>query len=60
MSDQPGMILLLGSGETAPGAQKIYHWLFSRIREQTGDGIRVAVLETPAGFEPNSLTWPGR
>ena len=54
MSDAPGMVLLLGSGETAPGAQKIYHWLFSRLREQTGDGIRVAILETPAGFEPNS------
>ncbi len=60
MSDQPGMLLLLGSGETAPGAQKIYHWLFSRIREQTGDGIRVAVLETPAGFEPNSANVAGQ
>ena len=60
MSDQPGLILLLGSGETAPSAQKIYHWLFSRIREQTGDGIRVAVLETPAGFEPNSADVAGQ
>ncbi len=60
MSDQPGMILLLGSGETAPGAQKIYHWLFNRIREQTGDGIRVAILETPAGFEPNSADVAGQ
>ena len=54
MSDQPGPLLLMGSGETAPGAQKIYHWLFSRIRARTGEDVRVAILETPAGFEPNS------
>lgn len=54
MSEQPGPIVLMGSGETAPAAQKIYHWLFSRIRARTGDDVRIAILETPAGFEPNS------
>ena len=54
MSGEPGLILLLGSGETAPGAQKIYHWLFSQIRARTGEDVRIAILETPAGFEPNS------
>ncbi len=47
---RPGPIVLLGSGETAPNAQKIYHRLFSEI----ADEVRVAILETPAGFEPNS------
>ena len=42
--------MLLGSGETAPGAQKIYHRLFAQL----GQPIHVAILETPAGFEPNS------
>ena len=50
MSSQPGPIVLLGSGETAPNAQKIYHRLFT----QMADDVRVAILETPAGFEPNS------
>ncbi|MBW7884005.1 MAG: cysteinyl-tRNA synthetase [Caldilineaceae bacterium] len=50
MSTQPGPIVLLGSGETAPHAQKIYHTLFSALATQ----VRVAILETPAGFEPNS------
>jgi len=50
MTEQPGPIVLLGSGETAPGAQKIYHRLFSQI----DDEVRVAILETPAGYEPNS------
>jgi cyanophycinase-like exopeptidase len=60
VSDQPGLIVLLGSGETAPGAQKIYHWLFSRIRAETDEDIRVAILETPAGFEPNSAAVAGQ
>ena len=45
-----GLITLFGSGETSPGAQKIYHALFSQMNEAP----RVAILETPAGFEPNS------
>lgn len=47
---QPGLITLFGSGETSPGAQKIYHALFAQMEEAP----RVAILETPAGFEPNS------
>lgn len=50
MATQPGLITLFGSGETAPGAQKIYHALFSQMNEAP----RVAIVETPAGFEPNS------
>lgn len=50
MTNRPGLITLFGSGETAPGAQKIYHALFSQMREAP----RVVILETPAGFEPNS------
>lgn len=50
MTTQPGLITLFGSGETAPGAPKIYHALFTQMSETP----RVAILETPAGFEPNS------
>ena len=46
----PGLITLLGSGETAPAIRKVYHWLF----EQMTEPVRVSILETPAGFEPNS------
>lgn len=49
----PGLIVLMGSGETAPSAQKIFHRVFATIAE-SGDSVRMAVLETPAGFEPNS------
>lgn len=50
MAIHPGLITLFGSGETSPGAQKIYHTLFASMAEAP----RVAILETPAGFEPNS------
>ena len=50
MSAEPGKIILLGSGETAPSARKIYDWLFSRL----APAPNVCVMETPAGFEPNS------
>ncbi|MCB0211422.1 MAG: cysteinyl-tRNA synthetase [Anaerolineae bacterium] len=46
----PGLIVLLGSGETAPTIRKVYHWLF----EQMCKPVRLSILETPAGFEPNS------
>jgi hypothetical protein len=50
METQPGLVVLLGSGETAPNIRKVYHWLF----EQIATDIHIGILETPAGFEPNS------
>ena len=46
----PGPIALFGSGETAPGGQKIFDALF----RLSGPSSRVKILETPAGFELNS------
>jgi cyanophycinase-like exopeptidase len=46
----PGKLVLFGSGETSPSGQPIHERL---LRELTPP-IRVAILETPAGFQPNS------
>lgn len=46
----PGAVALLGSGETAPASGPIYDLLAARARTP----LRVAILETPAGFQPNS------
>ncbi len=46
----PGKILLFGSGETSPRLQNSYAWLF----QQLNPPVTVSILETPAGFEPNS------
>ncbi len=50
MKSQPGLVVLLGSGETSATIRKVYHWLFERSRSS----INIGILETPAGFEPNS------
>lgn len=45
-----GLVVLFGSGETSASGRKVYDWLFRRLPVEP----RVAVLETPAGFQPNS------
>jgi hypothetical protein len=47
---QPGPIVLFGSGETSPGGRKIYEYIFRSLHLSP----KVALLETPAGFELNS------
>jgi len=47
---KPGHIILFGSGETTPQAIKLL-WKFfgaQKLRQ------KMAILETPAGFQPNS------
>jgi hypothetical protein len=50
MSEEPGFVVLFGSGETSPSGRKVHDW----VLRQLASPIRVAVLETPAGFQPNS------
>ncbi len=45
-----GPLVLFGSGETSPSGRKIHERLFSQLTPP----VRVAILETPAGFQPNS------
>jgi hypothetical protein len=47
---QPGLIILFGSGETSPTGRKI----FERVFHSLPPSPRLALLETPAGFELNS------
>lgn len=50
MDYTPGPVLLFGSGEIAPGAQRAYRALFTPMARP----VRLSILETPAGFELNS------
>jgi len=50
MPQSPGLVALFSSGETSPGSQHIYDSVFSQLSEP----VRMAILETPAGFQPNS------
>lgn len=49
-SGTPGPIALLGSGETAPTSGVVYDYL---VRGRAAP-VQVALLETPAGFQPNA------
>ncbi len=46
----PGLVVLLGSGETLPTSGKTHEYVAQRLP----DSRQVVILETPAGFEPNS------
>jgi cyanophycinase-like exopeptidase len=52
----PGKLVLFGSGETSPSGQPIHERM---LRELTPP-VRMAILETPAGFQPNSATVAGK
>src|SRR5712691_10851811 len=52
----PGPIVLFGSGEASPIARRVH----SAALSQVPPPIRACVLETPAGFEPNSARVAGR
>jgi cyanophycinase-like exopeptidase len=52
----PGPIALFGSGETAPSGRKAFEWLLRKLPL----AARIAILETPAGFEPNSERVAGK
>lgn len=53
---EPGTIAFLGSGETSLAGGRIFEILARSLQEPA----RVAVLETPAGFELNSASVAGR
>jgi hypothetical protein len=50
MEINPGPILLFDSGEPSPAGRKV----FDGVLQQFPDSPRIGLLETPAGFEPNS------
>ena len=51
-----GNIAFLGSGETSMAGGRIFEQLARRIHGP----LRIAILETPAGFEPNSAQVAGK
>lgn len=47
---RPGLLVLFGSGETLPSSGKAHEFVAKKIQDKP----RIAILETPAGFQPNS------
>jgi hypothetical protein len=52
----PGLIALLGSGETSPTMGLVYESLAQRAATP----LQIALVETPAGFQPNSARVAGK
>ncbi len=46
----PGLITLMGSGETSPGGRILHEAALGKLSRP----VNVVIMETPAGFEPNS------
>lgn len=46
---KPGPIAIFGSGEAASSSRKVH----DRLLTQLTDPVHVAIIETPAGFQPN-------
>jgi hypothetical protein len=55
-SSRPGPVVLFGSGETSASGRAV----FDRVLKELRDEPRLALLETPAGFELNSAQVIGR
>ena len=52
----PGRVVLFGSGEVSAEAQPIHDFVLKGVDPP----VRAAIVETPAGFEPNSASVAGR
>ncbi|MEJ2735009.1 MAG: cysteinyl-tRNA synthetase [Anaerolineae bacterium] len=56
VADGAGLVVLLGSGETTASGRRIFDWLLRQLPTP----VRLAILETPAGFELNSAQVAGQ
>jgi hypothetical protein len=57
MECQPGIIGLLGSGETSLAGGRVFENIANQLPKKP---LRISILETPAGFELNSSSVAGR
>ncbi|HSH05713.1 MAG TPA: cysteinyl-tRNA synthetase [Anaerolineae bacterium] len=53
---RPGLIVLLGSGETLPSSGKTHEY----VAQQLPEAPNIRIVETPAGFEPNTAAVAGK
>jgi hypothetical protein len=56
MKNELGPIVLIGSGETSLAGGRIFETIARRFPQP----LRIAIMETPAGFESNSMKVAGR
>ncbi len=56
MAVSPGLVVLFGSGETSPSGRKVLDSVLQNLPQRPS----ISILETPAGFQPNSAAVAGQ
>lgn len=56
MTLSPGLVVLFGSGETSPSGRKVLDSILPHLPPRPS----ISILETPAGFQPNSAAVAGQ
>jgi len=56
MTALPRLLVLMGSGETAPTMKAVHRAVFDRIAAVTGGSIDAVLIDTPFGFQENART----
>jgi hypothetical protein len=49
-----GLLVIMGSGETAPTMVKPHRWVFEQMSARIGDDRPAVLLDTPYGFQSNA------
>jgi hypothetical protein len=56
MTALPRLLVIMGSGETAPTMKSVHRAIFDRIAAVTGGRIDAVLIDTPFGFQENAST----
>jgi hypothetical protein len=56
MTALPRLLVIMGSGETAPTMKDVHRAVFDRIAAVTGGRVDAVLIDTPFGFQENAQT----
>jgi hypothetical protein len=56
MTALPRLLVIMGSGETAPTMKGVHRAVFDRIAAVTGGKVDAVLIDTPFGFQENAQT----
>ncbi len=60
MTPLPRLLVIMGSGETAPTMKGVHRAVFDRIAAVTGGQVDAVLIDTPFGFQENAPTLAAR
>jgi len=60
MTALPRLLVIMGSGETAPTMKGVHRAVFDRVAAATGGEVGAVLIDTPFGFQENAPTLAAR